>query len=137
MSAPPVDGTLNPPTDGTLNEKDDPPTAPTALDAFMLEELPNENGADDDDEAPDTGTDEVGLKEKVEGGLIVFTVDTGTGTGGTSAPSLLIGWNEKGGGTVDVPELNTNEGADAMMLFDLSLSKVDSCDTPPSGALVV
>jgi hypothetical protein len=100
--------------------------------------LPNENGAVDDDDdgndaAPDTETDEVGLKEKVERGLIVFVAGKETGTT-TSAPSLFIGWNEKGAAIVDddddVPiielELNTN-GADDTMSFGLSLSEICSC----------
>lgn len=101
--------------------------------------MPNENGAaddddDDDDAAPDMDTDVVGLKEKVEMGLIVFVA--GKETGATSAPSLFIGWNEKGAAVADdddaVPiiELNTN-GADDAMSFGLCLSEVGS------GALVV
>ena len=143
----PAEGTLNPLIDGTLNEKDDPPAVPTApLGVFMLdenEELPNENGAaddddDDDDAAPDMDTDEVGLKEKVGRGLIVFVVGKETGTT-TSGPSFFIGWNENGAAVDDddddddaVPiiELNTN-GADDVISFGLCLSEVGS------GALVV
>jgi hypothetical protein len=144
----PAEGTLNPPIDGTLNEKDDPPAVPTApLGVFMLdenEELPNENGAaddddDDDDAVPDMDTD-VGLKEKVGRGLIVFVAGKETGTT-TPAPSFFIGWNEKEAAVVDddddddddaVPiiELNTN-GADDAISFGLCLSEVSS------GALVV